>query len=292
MLIRKKALKIQERLGMRIGVAYGSSNIGIVEKTEDVFTALEDFYRAGLKAFLLPQQLFKDINDLSELYKEHYTNLIRIKMLASKYNIELAIHNNSLPEEPFLGDALKIYSTIANVMDCRLFVLHPTFYKMMPKDQALKLVVYKLNEIVSEGDVRVKFGIETTGRVNEVGSLEEVLDIVDRTRMTEPVINWAHVHARGSGALRTEKDFMQVVDIVKGGIGTGWLNNAYFIFSGIIYGPSGEIEHRRIIDTDLKLEYLIRTIMAYNIKGTLIFETLNREKDIVEILDLLADLVR
>jgi len=85
-------------------------------------------------------------------------------------------------------------------MDCRSFIIHPTFYSRMPHEQALKLAVYKINEITTNLRVKAKIGIETTGRNDQVGSLEDVIDIVKRTHGTEPVINWAHLHARATEA--------------------------------------------------------------------------------------------
>lgn len=292
MLIRKKSLKIQERLGMRIGVAYGSSGTPVVRTANDTLRVLEDLYKVGFKAFMLPKELFENVHGISDLYKEHYTNLLRIKTIASKYNIELSIHNNSLPEEPQLDKSFKIFSNIANVMDARAFIVHPTFYSRMPRDQASRLVVYKVNEIVNEIRSRAKIGIETTGRVGELGSVEDVVDMIKRTTKTEPVLNWAHIHARSSGALTSENDFRRILDSVRSEIGHQWLSDAYFIFSGISYGPSGAIQHRPIARSDMKLEHLIKSIQALNIKGTLIFETPNREKDILSILQELGDMVR
>ncbi len=292
MLIRKKSLKIQERLGMRIGVAYGSSRIPIVRKASEALNVLEDLYRVGFRAFLLPRQLFDNVKEISDLYKEHYTNLLKIKTIASKYNIELSIHNNSLPEEPALDGALKIYCNIANVMDARALIVHPTFYARMPHSQALKLSVYKINEIVNEMRIRSKIGIETTGKIDEPGSVEDVIDIVRRTTMTEPILNWAHIHGRDRGVLTHETDFRRVIDKVRAEVGRQWLSEAYFIFSGIDYDRTGAGKHKPVARSDMKLEHLIKCIQALNIKGTLIFETPGREKDIVDILQDLADMVR
>lgn len=292
MLIRKKSLKIQERLGMRMGIAYGSSRIPVVRSAKEALGVLEDLYRVGFRAFLLPKELFEGITETSDLYKEHYTNLLKIKTIASKYNIELAIHNNSLPRDPMLDKTFKIYCNIANVMDARALVLHPNFYSRMPKDQASRLVVYKINEVVNELRIRSKIGIETTGRVGELGSVEDVVDMVKRTTKTEPVLNWAHIHARSAGALTTENDFRRILDNVRSQVGQGWLNEAYFIFSGISYGPSGATHHRPIAGSDMKLDHLIKSVQALNIKGTLIFDTPNREKDILAILQELGDMVR
>lgn len=293
MLIRKKALKIQERLGMRIGVCYGTSKIDIVRDVTETMNALRELYKVGLKAFILPPDFFAGIRTTTDLYKIHYPNLLKIKDLAQKYNIELSLHNPKLPDDPTrLDETLKTFCNIASIMDCRIFVIHPTLYKMMPQDQALKLVVYKINEIVTSLRTNVKIGIETTGRTNEVGSLEDVIDIAKRTQGTEPVINWAHIHARGSGALRTQEDFKRIIDHVRRDIGQVWLQSAYFFFSGISYGPSGEIQHIPLAESDIKLEYLIKEIMSYSIKGTLVFEDPGKEKFVLKILDRLGDMVR
>lgn len=292
MLIRKKSLKIQERLGMRMGVAYGSSKTPVIRSTTDALKVLEDLYRVGFRALLLPKELFSDINNISDLYKDHYTNLLKVKTIASKYNIELAVHNNSLPGDPQLDRMFKIYCNIANVMDARTFILHPNFYSRMPREQASRLTVYKINEIVNELRIRAKIGVETTGKTAELGSVEDVIDIVKRTTKTEPVFNWAHIHARSGGLMTDENDFRRILDKTRAEIGQQWLSDAYFIFSGVSYGPSGAISHKPVKDSKMKLEHLIKSIQALNIRGTLIFETPNREQDIVDMLHEVGDMVR
>ena len=292
MLIRKKSLKIQERLGMRIGIAYGSRQIPVVKNMDQTLAVLEELYRSGFKAFMLPRELFQGIETISDLYKEHYNNLLKIKNIASKYNIELALHNHKMPTDSRIDETFKIYCNVANVMDARLFTIHPTFFQRMPQDQALRLVVHKVNEIVNELRIRTNIGIETTGSTEELGSVEDVIEIVKRTTRTEPVLNWAHIHGRSSGMLTSESDFRRILDKIRGDIGNQWLRNAFFIFSGASYGPSGIISHRSIKGSDLSLEHLIKSIQSLNIKGTLIFETPGREKDVLDVLEDLADMVR
>jgi endonuclease IV len=292
MLIRKKCLKIQERLGMRIGVAYGTHRTPVVQTAEQTLTALELFYKTGFRAFLLPRELFAKVTNISGLYKEHYNNLLKIKNIANKYNIELAVHNNSLPDDPKLDEELRIYCNIANVMDLRALVIHPDFFRRMPQDQARRLVVYKINEIINELRISAKIGIETTGSVKEMGSVEDVLDIVKRTKNTEPVFNWAHIHGRSSGVMTSETDFRRILETTRAQVGQQWLADAYFIFSGASYSPSGVTKHQSVLNSDMKLEHLIKCVQSLNIKGTLIFETPGREKDIIDILERLGDMVR
>ncbi len=293
MLTRKKSLKIQERLGMRVGVAFGIKKKPIVKTTKDVLDALSELYKVGFKAFVLPKEFFINIADNQDIYKEHYSELLKIRNLAQKYNIELSVHNDALPEDPIkLDNTLKTFISVAGVMDCRAFILQPTFYKMVPKDQALKLVIYKINEIVNSLNVKTKIGIETTGRLNEVGSLEEVIEIAKRTTGTEPVLNFGHIHARGVGALRDENDFKRVVEKVKREMGAGWAQNAYTFFSGVTYGPSGLRDYVSLLKSDLKLAYLIKSFMTFGVKGTVIFNDPDREKSILNILKQFGDMVR
>lgn len=293
MLIRKKSLKIQERLGMRIGIAYGTSKTPVLRSVREALEALREVYNSGFKTFLLPKDLFSRVSSPSDLYKEYYGDLLSIKNLAKKYNIELALHNPSLPEDPLkLDSELKIFSSVASVMDCRMFIIRPTFYPRMPHDQATKLVIYKVNEIMSATRSQARLGIETTGRVNELGSLEDVIDISRRTTGTEPILNWAHIHARGAGTLRTEQDFRNILDKVRSSVGQNWLGNAYFIFSASSYGPSGEIKQIPLSESDLNLSYLIKQIMSLGIKGSLVFDDPGREKAILNILTELGDMVR
>jgi len=289
-IIRKKMLKVQERLGMRIGVAYGIKKIPVARNADEVLTILKELYKIGIKAFVLPKELFSNISTTSDLYKEHYGNLLKIKDVASKFNIELSLSHDSLSDQP--DEILKTFCTIASIMDCRTFYTQPTFYSMMPKEQAMRLVVYKVNEIMTGLRTDGKLGIETTGKVDQVGSLEEVIEIVKRTQKTEPVLNWANIHARGSGSLRTEDDFRRVMEKVVSGMGPYWTHNAFFVFSGAAYGPSGLTRQIPLTQSDMKLGYLIKQIMSFGAKGTLILDDPEKEKLIIRLISELEDMVR
>jgi endonuclease IV len=290
MMTRKKVLKIQDRLGMRIGIPYGTHTIPIVRNRIDVFKVFQELYRLGLKAFVLPKELFAGIETATDLYKTWYGELLKIKDEAKRLNIELSLHYPNLPEIP--DEILKIYCTIASIMDCRLFIIQPNFYRRMPADQALKLTIYKINEIVTELRTKAKIGIEVSGKSDELGDLEDVVEIVKRTTNTEPVLNWAHLHARGAGAIRSQKDIRSNIDYINRAIGPTWLKSCFFLFSGVSYSLKGEIAHIPYAKSDLNLEWLIRECMASGARGTLIFEDPERDKFVFGMIEKLADMVR
>lgn len=290
-LIRKKLLKIQERLGMRIGIVGGTQKNPAPRTRQEVIDVLLDLYKIGVKAYVLPNEFFADIPDTQSLYKVKYGDLLKIKEEAKRYNIELALRVENLSTQP--DQTLDLYARICSIMDARTFIIHPNFYStIMPPDQALKLAVYKINEIVNSTGVRIKIGVETTGKTNDVGSLEDIIDICKRTQSTEPVINWAHIHARGAGALRTRKDFAMILSQTRDGLGMAPIRESFQIFSGISYGPSGEIRHMPLDSSDLNLEFMIRESMAIGARGTLIFEDPDKEGFVLKWMDKLADMVR
>ena len=130
-LIRKKMLKIQDRLGMRIGIAYGTQKIPVADSITNVINVLNELYKLGIKAFVLPNELFRGIKSPSDLYKEHYGDLLKIKDLASKFNIQLALHYPKLNDQP--DDVLKTFCSISSIMGTRTFIIQPDFYSQMPQ---------------------------------------------------------------------------------------------------------------------------------------------------------------
>ncbi|RLI96653.1 MAG: hypothetical protein DRO99_04130 [Candidatus Aenigmatarchaeota archaeon] len=290
MMIRKKMLKIQERLGMRLGIAYGTSKVPIVKTTEQALEALRELYKVGLRAFVLPKELFSGIYTGTDLYKAKYGDLLKIRELANKFNIELSIRHDKLPSQA--DDILNTLCNVTSIMDARTFVIRPNFYVNMPQDQALKLAIYKINEITTNLRVNAKIGIENTGRMDEVGSFEDMMDVVSRTSGTEPIVNWAHIHARGSGSLRSQEDFERILQSMRRQLGSAWMQKAYFFFSGVSYGPSGMTRQIPIEQSDLRFEHLIKASMSMNLRGTIIMEGPERERYAIKNLEKISDMVR
>ena len=52
-------------------------------------------------------------------------------------------------------------------------------------------------------------GIETSGRQDLWGTVEEVIEVCNHVEGTVPVLNMAHIHARGHGRMRTSEDYSE-----------------------------------------------------------------------------------
>jgi len=96
-------------------------------------------------------------------------------------------------------------------------------------------------------------GVETSGRQDLWGSVEEVLEVVNHVEGTVPVLNLAHIHARGHGRLRTSEDFGDLFDQVRETIGG---KKFYCHFSGIEHRMGNALHYTQIKKSDLKFEPL------------------------------------
>jgi len=90
-------------------------------------------------------------------------------------------------------------ATAAEWMKAHVVVFHPGFYgKKQPKEafedclEAVKEVVETMKTL---GIRNVKLGPETMGKISQFGSLDEILGLCEQIEQTQPVIDWAHLHA-------------------------------------------------------------------------------------------------
>ena len=103
-----------------------------------------------------------------------------------------------------------------------------------------------------------KIGIETSGRQELWGALEEVLEVVNHVEGTVPVLNIAHIHARGHGQMRTSEDYGELFDMVRETIGT---KQFYCHFSGVEHRTGNAMHYTQIKKSDLNFEPLAEFIV-------------------------------
>ena len=104
-----------------------------------------------------------------------------------------------------------------------------------------------------ENGTPTKVGIETSGRQNLWGSLEDVLEVVNHVEGAVPVINFAHIHARGHGRLKTSEDYGELFDLVRETIGA---TEFYCHFSGIEHRMGNALHYTQIKKSDLNFDPL------------------------------------
>lgn len=165
----------------------------------------------------------------------------------------------------------KILATgkLGHEMGAQTVVFHPGFYGELSKEETVKRVVENLrairNVFVREGWTP-RLGIEIMGKRNVFGSLDEVMEVCARVKGVVPVVDFAHLHARGNGILQNPEDFQAVFDRLAS------LNLDHYLihFTGIHY-ENGNARYRLPIKKgDLKFEPLCEVLLENNISATII----------------------
>ena len=94
-------------------------------------------------------------------------------------------------------------------------------------------------------------GIETSGRQELWGTVEEVLEVCNHVEGTVPVLNMGHIHARGHGRLRTSEDYAELFDQARETYGG---STFYCHFAGVEHRMGNALHYTQIKKSDLKFE--------------------------------------
>jgi len=94
-------------------------------------------------------------------------------------------------------------------------------------------------------------GIETSGRQDLWGTVEEVIEVCNHVDGTVPVLNMAHIHARGHGRMRTSEDYSELFEQVRKDYGG---KKFYCHFAGIEHRMGNALHYTQIKKSDLKFE--------------------------------------
>jgi deoxyribonuclease-4 len=150
----------------------------------------------------------------------------RFGELARDAGIVLSVH---APLAGFMGHAergkklnmatgmLDHTAGIAAACGAEVVVFHPGFLLGRTREDALDSVVEQLGELrerLEKKDRGVPFGVEVMGRVRELGSLEDVVEIARRLGWVRPVIDFAHMHATSDGAYTDVAAFAAALESV------------------------------------------------------------------------------
>lgn len=96
---------------------------------------------------------------------------------------------------------------------------------------------------------------ETMGKVNQLGSLAEVLELCQLDKRLTPCIDFGHLNARSQGGLKTKADFAAVLDSIAQALPDERATSFHVHFSKIEYAAGGEKRHLTFEDTVFGPDY-------------------------------------
>lgn len=170
----------------------------------------------------------------------------------------------------------------AEWMNAYRIVFHPGFYtKYTPTEAMMKLhsAINVLNEkLESMGVSNYTFAPETTGKKSQLGSLEEIIEICRTHENFTPTIDFAHLHARSGGGIKSKEDYGIIFEKLEEGLG---LKSLHSHFTNIEFTDKGERRHHALFEYSYgpPLEPLLEEIAERGWNVTVICETPRLDED-------------
>jgi deoxyribonuclease-4 len=208
----------------------------------------------------------------------------RLGELANERDVALSVH---APLFGFMGHvepsgrkfssavgALDRSAGIAKACGAEVVVFHPGFLLERTREQALDAVVAQLGWLRErlEGKGRaVPFGVEVMGRVRDLGSIDDVVEISRRSGWVRPVLDFAHMHATSDGAFVESEHFVNALAAADEVLPEGAPFHVHF--SDIAFANRNETKHLPYGEGTLRAEPLRDALLQFERPATVISES-------------------
>lgn len=138
----------------------------------------------------------------------------------------------------------------ADLLGADTIVIHSGSAAKISRAEAMKLSCDTLEKVIEAvGDTSVKLGIETMGKINQLGDLDEVIEQCRVDKHYAPVVDFGHLNARERGGyFVTVDDYRRVFDKIANGVSDDAAKNLHCHFSKIEYTDAGEKKHLTFAD--------------------------------------------
>ncbi|MBO5358337.1 MAG: TIM barrel protein [Clostridia bacterium] len=216
------------------------------------------------------------LDKAAELGKIAKENGITISLHAPYY-----ISMSSVEEEKRLNSVNYILASARAVkaMGGDRIIVHTGSCGKISREEALSLAIdtMKLSQraLDEEGLSDIHICPETMGKVNQLGTLYEVLELCKIDDRIIPCIDFGHLNARDLGILKTKDDFEKIFLEIKNQLGSERFNNFHSHFSKIEYTTGGEKRHLTFEDNIYGPDYqpVMELVAKYNLSPTFVCES-------------------
>jgi deoxyribonuclease-4 len=120
-------------------------------------------------------------------------------------------------------------------------------------------------------DRAVPFGVEVMGRVRELGTVDDVVDISRRCGWVRPVLDFAHMHATSDGAFTSVEPFAEALAKADAVLDAGAPFHIHF--SDIQFANRNETKHLRYGEGTLRADPLREALARFERRATVISES-------------------
>ena len=178
---------------------------------------------------------------------------------AKAHGILMSIHSpyfislSGVEEEKRLKSISYIEKTLwaANLLGADTIVIHSGSAAKITREEAMKLscdTLAKVAETVGD-DPCARLGIETMGKINQMGTLSEVIEQCKVSPIYTPVVDFGHMNARSLGNEFSDVDsYRRVFNEIAEKLGDEHAMHLHCHFSKIEYTKAGEKKHLTFSD--------------------------------------------
>jgi deoxyribonuclease-4 len=208
----------------------------------------------------------------------------RLGELAREHDVALSVHAPLFGWVGHLEASGRKWSSALGALDrsagiaaasgAEVVVFHPGFLLGRSREDAIDAVVEQLALVRErlEGKGRaVPFGIEVMGRVRDLGSLQDCVEISRRAEWVRPVVDFAHMHATSDGAFVDPEPFREALELVDGVLGPDVPFHIHF--SDIAFANRNETKHLPYGDGTLRADPLGEALTGFERPATVISES-------------------
>lgn len=185
----------------------------------------------------------------------------KIKTAAKESGIILSVHspyyiNLATPDEQKReGSVSYIMQTLelAKKFESDRIVVHSGALGKLTREEAMEYAKITLrltrDTALDAGLGDIHLCIETMGKINQLGDLDEVMELCSIDDSFLPCIDFGHLNARWHGAIKGGDEYAQILDTMENRLGHDRASVFHSHFSKIEYTTGGEKKHLTFEDT-------------------------------------------
>lgn len=210
-----------------------------------------------------------------------------IRDKAREYGIAMSLHapyfiSLSSADEEIRNKSIKYIiqsASAADLLGADIFVVHSGSAAKLDREDAMHKAedtLEKAAKAMAEGGYQSKAGLETMGKHNQLGTLEEVIRLCKvAPEFYYPVVDFGHLNARTLGGIKTEDNYKRIFETIARGLGPERAENLHCHFSKIEYTGMGEKKHLTFEDENFGPDerLFIKAVVSLGVTPTVICES-------------------
>ncbi len=257
----------------------------------------EAFYAAGLKSSVDAPAWIASIGLDAYEYQAgngltaNAETLKKIGCAAKEAGIRMSIHApyfislSGVDPQKRLGSIRYIREslTAGEHLGAYLTVVHTGSAAKISRTEAMTLAADTLSHLLDEvPDNGILIGLETMGKINQLGTLDEVIELCKISPRLVPVVDFGHLNARECGGYyRTADDYRRTFHRIGEVLGEETVRHLHCHFSKIEWTSGGEKKHLTFADTVFGPDHepLMEAIAKDGLTPTIICESAGTMSD-------------